>query len=319
MTFSDWAQYDALLSAMWDRQAVWSGANTAAELDEAMTVHCPDLLGGDDRSIVAEYGYKSLCAALEDDYSDADLLANLVKRRASCRPAADYGYDDEDWRDYYIAPDTDGSLLYVHRDDRYTDFARWTAIEEAGTDTSPTHDGEDATDEAEAWNDEGSPADNDDIDEADDTDEADPAAPVYDSAVGRWRRLDPVSGVFEYHNTQDDVWERDGGSGYWSRLHERVGRWLAYDAPSGTYLYENQWLAYEQVGAPPVEPQAEPDNPVTDRAAEQLVETVAQARDEELNRAIGEIRELKVPAEILSDDEIAYLFDQQMTARLGGA
>lgn len=313
MAFSDWVQYEALFNGMWDRQSVWSSTNTAAELDEAMTVHCPELLGGDNRSIVAEYGYKSLCAALKDDYADADQLAKLVKRRALCRPAADYEYDDEDWQGYYIAPGTDGSLLYAHQDDRFADFARWTPIEQAGTDTvaeaveSPAVGDPSATqDEEDAWYE-------------DENEDVDPAVPVYDSAVGRWRRLDPVSGVFEYHNTEDDVWERDSGTGYWSRLHERVGSWLAYDAPSRTYLYENQWLAYEQVGAPPVVSHAEPEQPAADHGAEQLVEVVAQSRDEELNRAIGEIRGLKVPAEILSDDEIAYLFDQQMTAKLGGA
>lgn len=319
MAFSDWVLYEALFNGMWDRRAVWSSTNTAAELDEAMTVHCLDLLGGDDRSIVAEYGYKALCAALRDDYSDAEQLAKLVKRRALCRPAADYGYDDEDWRGYYIAPGADGSLLYSHQDDRFADFARWTPIEQAGTDSvaeafeSPAVDDPPTTQD----DDEEDPWDEDDYENEDEG--VDPSVPVYDSAVGRWRRLDPVSGVFEYHNTEDDVWERDSGTGYWSRLHERVGSWLAYDAPSRTYLYENQWLAYEQVGAPPAVSLAEPEQPASDRDAEQLIEVVAQSRDNELNRAIGEIRDLKVPAEILSDDEIAYLFDQQMAAKLGGA
>jgi hypothetical protein len=70
----------------------------------------------------------------------------------------------------------------------------------------------------------------------------------FDEASGRWRRWS-ADGEFEFHHDADRVWERVRDN-RWARHHDGVKRWLPYDEPSRTWLYENTWVPYERVGAP---------------------------------------------------------------------
>jgi len=106
----------------------------------------------------------------------------------------------------------------------------------------------------------------DTADETDEVDETEPAADTdapdlrqqhVDDETGRWRRWSDEAGAFEYY-------------------HDGAGQWLPYDSPSATWLYENEWVAYEQVGATA----AEADEDLAALAEQLVADTLADLDDE---------------------------------------
>lgn len=143
--------------------------------------------------------------------------------------------------------------------------------------------------------------------------EADPATDHLDPETGRMRHLNAADNQWEYLNPNDNVWERVA-DGSWLRYHGDAQRWLAYDAPSQTYLdpLRNEWLPYAEVGravAPgATAPAPAPDEATTDTPTEQdpPVTDLLWVTPEQQNRLV----------ELDQGDWHVWLPDE-LTARLG--
>lgn len=309
MGFLQWDSYVELLDRLWQESDTWRSARSFEQFEERIEQMLPELLGGDSRSVVGEYGFTALAQALSEDYADRDDAAARIGFAALSRSAADHGLS-EDWSGYFVSRDTDDQLVYC--DERYAEPNRWLPIDtvEADADEAPdpgvgsvlTRD-EDAglLYDAEHWY----LPDGVTIVELDPDNEgysrdaagglyhlgqaADPATTLFDRASGKWRRA-IGTGEFEYFHEADQVWERPGEHQHWTRQHHGTSTWLPYDAPSQTWLYDNQWLPGDRIGAP------EPARPATTEQA--LQEQVRQ----KVESVLLEMPEL---AEGLSKDEIA--------------
>jgi hypothetical protein len=129
----------------------------------------------------------------------------------------------------------------------------------------------------------------------DEGDAHDPSEQRFDETTGRWRRLAEQGDEYEYFHSEANVWERVRDD-RWHRFHDGVRQWLAYDEASGTWLENNQWRPYEQVGA---------------GIGEQDDDVILTAMAKEFDAAVAAVRELGVSDEDLSDDELFDLFEQR--------
>jgi hypothetical protein len=165
-------------------------------------------------------GYDELVTRLDDsgDYKNKDALFEHL-RTVILAQAANEQELGEGWAGYWISRDRTGGRIY--------------AESRAAT----------------AWASMDAPAD---VEPAADAVLPDPHEQQFDQESGRWRRWS-ADGEFEFYHDADGVWERLRGS-QWSRHHDSAKRWLPYDRPSGTWLYENAWVPYERVGAPAAGP-----------------------------------------------------------------
>jgi hypothetical protein len=200
-------------------------------------------------------GYDDLLTRLDDsgDYGNKDALFGHL-RIVILAEVANEQELGADWAGYWISKDRGGGRIYAGS--RAATVSSWASMD-AAADVEPAVSG---------------------------------VAPEqeFDQESGRWRRRS-ADGEFEFYHDGDGVWERVRDN-RWSRHHDGAKKWLPYDKPSGTWLYENAWVPYERVGAPPAAGTAEPGSTLPapgdkgedlDVLAERLVaETLADLEEE---------------------------------------
>ena len=213
MAFSDWDSYTGLLDRLADAESNWSDAGSFAEFDASVRQSCAELVPNPG-------GYDELVTSLDasGDYANHDKLFEHL-RIVILAAAADVAELGEDWAGYWVS--RDGNDAGIYAESRTAPASAWAAFADPATDDSA------GLDEAGA--------------------EADPHAQQFDEDFGRWRRWSD-DGEYEYYQDDDAVWERPQGE-LWSRYHDDAQEWLPYDRPSQTWLHENAWVAYDQVGA----------------------------------------------------------------------
>jgi hypothetical protein len=226
--------------------------------------------GGRADLVDGEYGYDALMSRLMNsgDYTGVDILFEHLRLVALAGPAEHFDMGPA-WAGLWISADHHGAQVCAGL--RFAALADWAPL--------PFDSGEQTTG-------------------------ADPAAQQLDEATGRWRRYVEQDDEYEYHHTADDVWERSRDS-LWHRFHDRAGRWLAYDEPSGTWLDGDRWRPFEEVGAPVTVADDEADDEAS------AGEVVAAALAAEFRTVVAGVRALGVTAEEMSDDEIYELFGQR--------
>lgn len=147
----------------------------------------------------------------------------------------------------------------------------------------------------------------------------------FDQQTGRTRRA-YGDGLFEYLHENGQDWERTvvvGGQSFWGRLHSDRHGWLAYDQAGGYWLDTTiapaDWRPRGEVGLP-VEPRIEPPAEPTEvgvaeqEARAKFDELLVNAREKRLREAIDRIRAKGIPAEKLSDEQIAAAFDETVAS-----
>jgi hypothetical protein len=184
------------------------------------------------------------------DYGDANQLFEHIRIAALAAPAEDSGMDAE-WAGYWISRDTDDDPVYA--DSRYAPPGLWTPMS-TEADTAETN---------------GEP-------ESVETAAVDLTEQHYDEESGRWRRWNADDSEFEYYHDTDGVWERlRDGTSY--RYHDVAEEWLAYDAGSGTWWYEDDWRPFDDVGTTP-EPTEPPAPEMAAEPAPAAEEAEAEVR-----------------------------------------
>jgi hypothetical protein len=250
MAFADWNSYTGLLDNLAEAESNWSDATDFAEFDAKVRQNCSGLVPNSG-------GYDELVTHLDEsgDYGDADKLFEHL-RIVIFAEAADVAELGADWAGYWISKDGDDAQIYA--ESRGAAVSAWTAMDDTAA-TEETADVEETE-----------PA-------AANTDVADPQQQQqFDEESGRWRRWSDDDDAYEYFHQDDGVWERVAGD-LWSRYHDGARRWLPYNGPSETWLHENAWVAYEQVGAP----DDDGDDEDLDALAARLVaETLAELEEE---------------------------------------
>jgi len=260
MAFSDWDSYTALLDNLAQARSNWSDASDFAEFDAKVRQNCAALVPN-------AGGYDELVTRLDesDDYGDNDALFGHL-RIVILAEAANVDELGADWSGYWISTDNDDAQIYA--DSRSAALSAWTAMDDVATDEPVTDD----VDEAEL------------VADAD----ADEQQQEFDQASGRWRRR-ADDDVYEYYEESDDVWERVDGE-LWTRYHDGAQLWLPYNGPSSTWLYQDAWVAYEEIVAVATVGQ-EPDLPASDDDDEEDLDVLAERLvAETLAEAIAEVR-----------------------------
>lgn len=252
MAFSDWDSYPNLLDRLAGEHTSWADATDFASFDEKVRQRCASL-------VPDAGGYQELVTKLNEsgDYDTEDELFEHLRIVLFAAPAdvADLG---EDWAGYWVSRNDDDIPIYAESRTASTDA--WTVLV--------------AEDE----------------EETDETLEAVAAEPQdlreqhFDDESGRWRRWSESDSEFEYYHDEDAVWERTRDD-LWCRYHDGAGEWLPYDGPSDTWLYQDAWVAYDRIGAPPAEsddeePIPEDEAGLMELAERMIDETLAELEDE---------------------------------------
>lgn len=230
--FAHWDNYTELLTKMGAVRGNWKDARTFDQLNDRITLACPELL---DPGQVGEYGFDVLCAALADEYpGDEDKVAEQVMLAASSRPGpeyddrlvAEYGYARGDWEGYYVS-ERDDKLVYA--DAQYAPIDRWAPVEAAESEPG-TGAGLKFDDSTGLWYDDVNwylPDQTTVVVEHEDFADlfrdavgnlyrdgkpADLTVQHYDRRSNRWRRQ-AADGVFEYYDETTAAWQRSGSDG----------------------------------------------------------------------------------------------------------